>query len=635
MPTLGSQNAPPLVAALLNVYPRLSSSGPMGDPAVTGFSEYAGSGSLKHDQQTWGLRLDHVFNDKLMSFVRYNRAPSSRLAPMEAGPSNTLRFSLGTETLTIGLTQALSPKLVNEIRLNGSRQFGTTEEVINSIGGAERPPDSLFFPPGYSSNDSGVSFGVACPPATLGFNERDGSRQVQIVDNLSWNSGAHQFKAGADYRWFSPVATLPRFDTGFYFPSIYGSSGAYSGTIPTGSTLLLNIPSTAFIVEAFSAYVQDTWKARRGLTITYGLRWEVDPAPRVSAGQAAILGGITNSAIPSTTYFVPSGKPFYATSWSNLAPRLGLGWQINDGARKTVLRVGAGRFFDLGQGGFENNGYNAPTVAGYTNQPLGSPTGGSPTVLPYAYELTALGTAVGATHGYNLPYTAMERYDQAIHRTADIFGGIRGRLGRRLGWIIEPASGIIAPWGSDFVMNNDSSSSYNAMQLQFNRRLSSRLHMLVSYTWAHSIDDLSQDTPYGAPGNYSLPFDPRAWGSSDFDVRHSLNGSIITALPSPHGGMAGLLFRNWTANSIFFARSALPTDVMPSRLRSCLGLFGQPAERRARSAVVSMDPAFLAARLTARVLIPPNGQNGDLGVLRGLGARVDFALHREFRVSEA
>ena len=45
-------------------------------------------------------------------------------------------------------------------------------------------------------------------------------------------------------------------------------------------------------------------------------------------------------------------------------------------------------------------------------------------------------------------------------------------------------------------MNNDSSSSYNAMQLQFNRRLSSRLHMLVSYTWSHSIDDLSQDTPY-------------------------------------------------------------------------------------------------------------------------------------------
>ncbi len=439
------------------------------------------------------------------------------------------------------------------------------------------------------------------------------------------------------------MTTLPRFDTGFYFPSIYGSSGAYSGTIPTVSSLLLNIPSTAFIVEAFSAYVQDTWKARRGLTLTYGLRWEVDPAPRVSAGQAAILGGITNSAVPSTASFVPSGKPIYATSWSNLAPRLGIGWQIHDGARKTVLRVGAGRFFDLGQGGFESIGYNAPTVAGYTNQPLGSPTGGSPTVLPYAYELTALGTAVGATHGYNLPYTWQwnATIEQSIGQQT-FSAGYVGALGRRLiGWIIEPASGIIAPWGSEFVMNNDSSSSYNAMQLQFNRRLSSRLHMLVSYTWSHSIDDLSQDTPYRSPGNYSLPFDPRAWGSSDFDVRHSLNGSIIAALPSPHGGIAGLLFRNWTANSIFFARSALPTDlVMPSLdSNNFLDYSGNRPNVVPGQPLYLYGPGFPGGKSFngAAFSIPPNGQNGDLGrnVLRGLGAwQIDFALHREFRLRE-
>jgi Carboxypeptidase regulatory-like domain len=644
VPTLEArQNAPPLVAALLNAYPLPNrSSSSIGDPAVTGFSGYAGSASLKQDQQTWGLRLDHAFNNKLMSFVRYNRAPSNRLAPVadastDDSPNNIIKYSLGTETLTIGLTQALSPKLVNEIRLNGSRQFGITQYVINSTGGARRPPDSLFFPPGYSSNDSEVTFGIEPSPGlALGFNGGERARQLQLVDNLSWSSGAHQFKAGADYRWFSPVTILPRFDSpSLIFPSLYDPSGAYTGTIPDALVILANIPRTAFVVEAFSAYVQDAWKARRGLTLTYGLRWEVDPAPRVSAGQAPILGGITNPANLSTAYLVPSGKPIYATSWSNFAPRLGIGWQIHDGAaRKTVLRIGAGRFFDLGQGAFESNEYNAFTVMDYANQPLGSPTGGSLSG-PYTFPLATSADAVGATRGYNLPYTW--QWNATIEQSfgqQTFSAGYVGALGRRLiGWTITP--------GSDFVMNNDSSSSYNAMQLQFNRRLSRRLHMLVSYTWSHSIDDLSQDIPYQAPNPYSLPFDPRTWGSSDFDVRHSLNGSIIAALPSPHGGIADLLFRNWTANSIFFARSALPTDLIVPTLGSGNTFYYSGY----RPNVVPGQPLYLYGPQfpggksfnSAAFSIPPNGLDGDLGrnVLRGLGAwQIDFSLHRDFRVSE-
>ena len=155
--------------------------------------------------------------------------------------------------------------------------------------------------------------------------------------------------------------------------------------------------------------------------------------------------------------------------------------------------------------------------------------------------------------------------------------------------------------------------------------------MLVSYTWSHSIDDLSQDIPY-LNLNYSVSSDPRAWGSSDFDVRHSLNGSIIAELPSPHGGIAGILFRNWTANSIFFTRSALPTDLV---LQYSLG----------RPDVVPGQPLYLYGSgfpggksfNGAAFSIPSNGFDGNLGrnVLRGVSAwQIDFSLHREFRVSE-
>jgi hypothetical protein len=626
------QNAPPLVAALLNAYPLPNrSSGPIGDPATTGFSEYAGSGSLRQDQQTYGLRLDHAFSDKLMSFVRYNRAPSKRLGPFDSN-STVGNFAIGTEMLTIGLTHTPKPNLVNEIRLNGSRQFATTDYSLSSAGGAQRPPDSLFFPAGYSSKDSSVLFVVPpSPMLALGFQERDGSRQLQIVDNLSYSSGTHQFKAGADYRWFSPVTTLPRLLSLVVFPGLYGPSGAYTGTIPEARIIFDNIPSIAFVVEAFSAYAQDTWKMRRGLTLTYGLRWEVDPAPRVSAGQAPIVNGLSNPTDLSTIYFVPPGKGIYATSWSNFAPRLGIGWRLHDGpARKTVLRIGAGRFFDLGQGDFEDFGYHAPTIVTYFNQPLGSPTGGSPTAP--TTEPLGFGTTLGAAPRYKPPYTWQwnATIEQSLGQQT-FSAGYVGALGRRLvGWILGPTNGALGA----IAVNNDASSSYHALQLQFNRRLSSRLHMLVSYTWSHSIDNLSHDVPYaaGRDGDDPLMFDPRAWGSSDFDVRHSLNGSLIAALPSPHGGIAAVLFRNWTANSIFFARSALPTDLIADSLGD-------------RPDVVPGQPLYLYGSgfpggksfNGAAFSIPRPGLDGDLGrnVLRGLGAwQIDFSLHREFRLSE-
>src|SRR5260370_29011535 len=110
-------NPPPLVAELLNAYPLPNrSSGPIGDPTITGISEYAGSSSLQQDQQTYGLRLDHAFSDKLMSFVRYNRAPSKRLG--EDRSFNAGRYTLGTETLPIVVTQSFTPHVINENRLN-------------------------------------------------------------------------------------------------------------------------------------------------------------------------------------------------------------------------------------------------------------------------------------------------------------------------------------------------------------------------------------------------------------------------------------------------------------------------------------------------------------------------------------
>jgi hypothetical protein len=208
-------------------------------------------------------------------------------------------------------------------------------------------------------------------------------------------------------------------------------------------------------------------------------------------------------------------------------------------------------------------------------------------------------------------------------------------LGRGLiGYIRLPAPAS-SPYSSIRVLGNNASSSYHALQLQFNRRLSSRIRVLLSYTWSHSIDNLSNDTePPLTPAISLLQYlKPNAnRGSSDFDIRHSLNSSVMAALPSPKSGIAAVFFRDWSANSIFFARSALPTSVTTSDFSrrpdlvsgQPLHLYGHeyPGGKRYNDAAFSD---------------PPPGVQGNVGrnVLRGFGAwQIDFALHRTFRLSE-
>jgi hypothetical protein len=306
-----------------------------------------------------------------------------------------------------------------------------------------------------------------------------------------------------------------------------------------------------------------------------------------------------------------------------------------------------GRFFDLAQAGFEDTGSFSPTVnSRYENQQLGSIAAGSPVSVMRSTDANGL---VAAAPGYNLPFTYEWNVtlEQSIGQQTFSVGYI-GALGRRLIGYVGSIPGA-AEFSPIQVLGNDSSSSYNAMQLQFNRRLSGPVQLLLSYTWSHSIDNLSNDLA-GIDNTRTLAqyFDPNIdRGSSDFDIRHSLNGSLIAALPAPRSRLLAILFRNWSANSIFFARSALPTDILASNL------FPQPIpgggisfrNSGGRPNVVPGQPLYIYGPEypggkrynNAAFSNPPPGTEGDLGrnVLRGLGAwQIDFALHRTIRLSE-
>ena len=124
--------------------------------------------------------------------------------------------------------------------------------------------------------------------------------------------------------------------------------GALSGTASFAQPATFQ--TNSLLSQNFSIYGQDAWKISPRLTVTYGLRWDINPPlkGKHSADDPFTVTGLNN---PPTISLAPRGTPLYETTYGNVAPRVGLVYQFADRPNwATVLRAGFGIFYDLGQG---------------------------------------------------------------------------------------------------------------------------------------------------------------------------------------------------------------------------------------------------------------------------------------------
>ncbi len=117
-----------------------------------------------------------------------------------------------------------------------------------------------------------------------------------------------------------------------------------------------------------------------------------------------------------------------------------------------------------------------------------------------------------------------------------------------------------------------STSAYNALQVQFQKRFAGGMSFAANYTLAKSTDDVSNDTR-GAGTELVVPSDPKRLaldkGRSDFDVRHVVRGNFILDLPFGRGrkfasgasGPLNALIGGWQVNGVLDASSGYPFSV--------------------------------------------------------------------------
>ncbi len=420
-----------------------------------------------------------------------------------------------------------------------------------------------------------------------------------MTDNLSRTIGAHQLKFGMDYRRLNPTAGLVPSESQALFLSL---SNVLANSMAEGYIS----SRTANVQLAFQnrcLFAQDTWKATRSLTLTYGLRWEYNGAPTSPNGTLPYtVTGVNDLA---TMTLAPSGTPLWKAQKDDFAPRLGIAWQV---LPNVVVRAGAGIFYDLGYSDVADGASAFPYAQGKAlfgvPFPLSAAEAAPPpftTNPPVSYL-----AVVNPNHVLPRTYEWNAAVEKSIGQSDVISVTYLGAAGRKL----MRQDIYVAPnpnFAGEFdLMSNDADSSYQALQAQFRHRFAHGLQTLLSYTWAHSIDDDSSDAYFANVPPNDAPLSEER-GSSDYDIRQTFSGAVSYNIPAPGAGISKRVFGRWSVDSIVYARTAPPvnvvtgTDPFPARARrlELTGLSARTWFREYRSGLTIRIP--VAAEKSTRL----------------------------------
>ena len=673
VPSLGSRATAPVgTKPFLSAFPI-----PNGPETHNGLAEFAASYSDPSSMNAVSLRLDQVIRSQIVLFGRYNHAASATVQrgstivpgfspqlvvnPAIAQSLNNLsRANLDTDTATLGATLSFSSRAINDLRINWSRARGATSFSLDNFGGAAPLPAALISPtPGPDSGFQLVLRGGTNTSLVVGRNADNLQRQINIVDNFSLGRGAHQLKFGVDYRRLLPVYSSLNYNQSIIYAGVNSSPSVSNGAAPLPGTALSGLAESVQVFAGggprfpvftnFSAYVQDTARITTRLTVTYGLRWELNPAPTESHGNEAFTVEHLDSL--GSISLAPRGTQLYATTYNNFAPRGGFAYQLSrDPARQLMLRAGLGIFYDLGNGqAAQGFGNVFPFVAAKRFDRVAYPLTADQNVAPPLTLAGPYGTIVAFDPKLKLPRViqwniGLEKSLGSNQVLSVAYVAAAGRQLLREDVLLNPNPNfsIIR------LTSNAAESSYRAIQIQYARRLSHGLQAVANYTWSSAIDNASSDSfarlriTEGGTGigstmpNVFLPTLGR--GPSDFDVRHSLTAAASYNLRAPRGNsLVNEALRDWSVDAVYRARTATPVNVV---VRS--EVVGQDLVLELqRPDLVPGVPLYLSYPTVAggrrinraAFVVPAQIRQGTLGynALRGFGvSQLDLALRRQF-----
>ncbi len=483
-------------------------------------------------------RMDWNVTPRNQAFLRYNYFRNEF-------PANTANTSPGNPGITaldgwsdfrdrahvIGmqLVSTISPTLLNEFRFSWPYRQNT--HFNGSIAG---------------SGPAILISGIASFGGTSQAGDRFAEKIPNANENLTWIRGRHTFKAGFN---ISDIIDLQRDLTfnQYTFPSIAAYQSAKSGATPFSYTAFSSRsdPIGVHYRSLFwGFYLQDSWQATPNLLLIYGLRYDRFQPPDANPNAPFVFSRLFNT---------PNG---------NVAPRLGLSYRINE---KTVVRASGGIFFDAPPtnvwfNALNSDGSNRTQSVSFNcsaSSPCSAATGAPafPSTTFTAPNLVQ--DLITVTPDFKNAYTvnASLQISRELSRNDVVSLGYVFTGGRHLlflrnmnlinptgfladGRPIFPACGgvsaclattrLFPQFNNIRLQDVGANSSYNALLLTWQHRLSRGIQVSASYTFSHTISDapevntFEQNLPIEDPTNRL-----RDRGNSSVDRPHALTISTV------------------------------------------------------------------------------------------------------------
>jgi hypothetical protein len=474
----------------------------------------------------------------------------------------------------------------------------------------------------------------------------------QVSDDVALVRGNHQLTLGTQVTYWNHYTI-----DGQRGPGLWTFDGSATGTgladFLTGRLFQLEQARPGVLdldMWYLGVYAQDAWKVNSRITLNGGLRWEPFFGQNVKNNAVSNFNldnfrkGITSTvytnAPPGLIYpgdpGFPSGKSGLDRQWLNMAPRVGLAWDVNGDGRMAV-RSSYGIGYDFQSASYLFISATAPPYSsririnnpvGGLDDPFFGIPGGSPHPVPENPRADAAFPNYGAFGAIDpdVNSTRAQSWNVIFERQlGSTWQASAGYLGSRIDRIwgqVQVNPGVFLGLGPCTLPNGVSypvcstnanldqrrvlslenptkslrlgpidkhaavgTQDYAALRLSVQRRAAGGLRLNGNYTRSYCVGNAIQTT-FGQVGSGFLkPDDPDFdRGNCSQDRRHIGNLTVGYQTPQASSPLLNILASNWNISGIMNARSGTWLTITTARDIALTGISAQ------RVNVVKDDP---------------------------------------------
>ncbi|HEX4577464.1 MAG TPA: carboxypeptidase regulatory-like domain-containing protein, partial [Edaphobacter sp.] len=296
----------PALAPFLNAYPH-------GNGAALDANRinYSSPTATRQTEDSYLFRVQHIFNDKNSAFVRYNIDHANI-----TGPSGALRDLAITNTspmnATVQYVHVFTPTLVNEAAIGFNRQWSVASTA------------------GYLTSTQSINYALSVSGFTALANTKaseSAPTTYSLLDNLTKTFGRHSIKTGFELKElqfnYSQAGT---------HQLQYNGVTQFQNNKLDSVSVVADVPVHGLHKLMTFAYVQDTYKLRPNLTLTYGLRYAFLNVLHEVQGRSRAWDDVTCGGN------CPVGGQFTIPVYTDFEPRFSFGWEPAFLHGKTSLR---------------------------------------------------------------------------------------------------------------------------------------------------------------------------------------------------------------------------------------------------------------------------------------------------------